>query len=125
MVTVAKSFDAPIKLVFPRNIFAEGAYEFSMLGLGDIVIPGVFVALLLRFDRSREDARKKLRQHPGTPFFNWCYLSYVAGLVTTIAVMHTFKAAQPALLYLVPYCGSLLRFCFFLHTCCCVSDGLL
>ena len=95
MVSVAKSFDAPIKLVFPRNIFAE-EFQFSMLGLGDIVIPGFFVAMLLRFD--------KVRGHAGSPFFRWNYLAYVAGLVTTIAVMHVFKAAQPALLYLVPYC---------------------
>ena len=39
MVTVAKSFDAPIKLLFPKNIFAA-EYQHSMLGLGDIVIPG-------------------------------------------------------------------------------------
>jgi minor histocompatibility antigen H13 len=106
MVTVAKSFDAPIKLVFPRDIFATGAYEFSMLGLGDIVIPGVFVALLLRFDRSQAQQRHRHGEAAGaTPMFNWCYASYVAGLMTTIFVMHTFKAAQPALLYLVPYCG--------------------
>lgn len=40
MVTVAKSFDAPIKLLFPKNIFSGEALKFSMLGLGDIVIPG-------------------------------------------------------------------------------------
>jgi hypothetical protein len=39
MVTVAKSFDAPVKLLFPKDIFAD-VYQFSMLGLGDIVIPG-------------------------------------------------------------------------------------
>jgi len=27
---------------------------------------------------------------------------YVVGLVTTVAVMNIFKAAQPALLYIVP-----------------------
>jgi len=37
MVTVAKSFDGPIKLLFPRQLGAQGP---SMLGLGDIVIPG-------------------------------------------------------------------------------------
>lgn len=99
MVTVAKSFEAPIKLVFPRNIFAD-TYEFSMLGLGDIVIPGVFVALLLRFDY----AQAKKQRGRGTPMFDVCFAAYVAGLVTTIAVMHVFKAAQPALLYLVPFC---------------------
>ncbi len=47
----AKSFDAPIKLLFPRAL-EEGSktMPFSMLGLGDIVIPGIFVALVLRYD---------------------------------------------------------------------------
>jgi len=45
MVTVATKIDAPIKLVF------EGAGGLStMLGLGDIVIPGMFLCLCLRFD---------------------------------------------------------------------------
>jgi minor histocompatibility antigen H13 len=95
MVSVAKSFDAPIKLVFPRNIFAE-EFKFSMLGLGDIVIPGFFVAMQLRFDR--------FMKHKKTPYFSSNFVAYVLGLVTTIYVMHTFKAAQPALLYLVPFC---------------------
>ncbi|XP_044783698.1 minor histocompatibility antigen H13 isoform X7 [Bubalus bubalis] len=52
MVTVAKSFEAPIKLVFPQDLLEKGleADNFAMLGLGDIVIPGIFIALLLRFD---------------------------------------------------------------------------
>jgi len=49
MVTVAKSFDAPIKLLFPQM---DGGSP-SMLGLGDIVIPGMYIALLLHFDRVR------------------------------------------------------------------------
>ncbi|KAI1101030.1 signal peptide peptidase-domain-containing protein [Jackrogersella minutella] len=44
MVTVATKLDVPIKLVF------EGPTKASMLGLGDIVLPGIFVALCLRFD---------------------------------------------------------------------------
>lgn len=36
MVTVAKKFDAPIKLLFPRG----GESPPAMLGLGDIVVPG-------------------------------------------------------------------------------------
>ncbi|KAI3847002.1 hypothetical protein MKW92_019944 [Papaver armeniacum] len=36
MVSVAKSFDAPIKLLFPTT---DAARPYSMLGLGDIVIP--------------------------------------------------------------------------------------
>lgn len=37
MVTVAKSFDAPIKLLFPQDLIENGilsANKFAMLGLG-------------------------------------------------------------------------------------------
>ncbi|KAG6428340.1 hypothetical protein SASPL_112591 [Salvia splendens] len=90
MVSVAKSFDAPIKLLFPTS---NSARPFSMLGLGDIVIPGIFVALALRFDASRgKDSQ----------YFKSAFLGYTAGLVATIIVMNWFQAAQPALLYIVP-----------------------
>jgi minor histocompatibility antigen H13 len=45
MVTVATKLDVPIKLIF------EGPTRSSMLGLGDIVIPGMFIAICLRFDQ--------------------------------------------------------------------------
>jgi minor histocompatibility antigen H13 len=99
MVTVAKSFDAPIKLLFPKDLFAE-TLQFSMLGLGDIVIPGVFIALLLRFDAKRAANKRMFSK----TYFLTCYFAYILGLVTTVAVMHLFQAAQPALLYLVPAC---------------------
>ncbi|KAI9694363.1 MAG: hypothetical protein M1820_008963 [Bogoriella megaspora] len=53
MVTVAKELDVPIKLLFPRPA-PEGApadqTNMSMLGLGDIVLPGIMIGLALRFD---------------------------------------------------------------------------
>lgn len=94
MVSVAKNFDAPIKLLFPKQ-YPPQEKQFSMLGLGDIVIPGIFVALCLRFD-----AREKL----GTNVFEYCLGGYILGLGTTVFVMHVFEAAQPALLYIVPAC---------------------
>lgn len=98
MVTVAKNFEAPIKLVFPRDLMVQGwnAKNFAMLGLGDIVIPGIFIALLLRYDYSLK--RKN------SVYFYSTFIAYFLGLVGTIFVMHTFKHAQPALLYLVPAC---------------------
>ncbi|KAK3996486.1 signal peptide peptidase-domain-containing protein [Cladorrhinum sp. PSN332] len=44
MITVAQKLDAPIKLVF------EGPSGSSMLGLGDIVVPGMLMGIALRFD---------------------------------------------------------------------------
>ncbi|KAG6502448.1 hypothetical protein ZIOFF_034721 [Zingiber officinale] len=90
MVSVAKSFDAPIKLLFPTS---DAARPFSMLGLGDIVIPGIFVALALRFDVSRGKQAQ---------YFSSAFLGYTVGLVVTIIIMNWFQAAQPALLYIVP-----------------------
>lgn len=103
MVTVATSFDAPIKLLFPKEFATEVAKgKFSMLGLGDIVIPGIFIALLLRFDAHRANAGTSLNFPK--PFFHTNLCFYVLGLVVTVLVMYIFKAAQPALLYLVPAC---------------------
>lgn len=51
MLTVAKGIDAPIKLQFPKEwVEGDEKPKYSILGLGDIVIPGVFVSLCLRFD---------------------------------------------------------------------------
>lgn len=98
MVSVAKKFDAPIKIIFPQDFLVSGFWgkNFAMLGLGDIVIPGIFIAFLLRFDRSLNRKRNV--------YFWSCFLAYVFGLGLTIAVMSYFKHAQPALLYLVPCC---------------------
>ncbi|KAJ2702426.1 hypothetical protein FB645_004287 [Coemansia sp. IMI 203386] len=120
MVSVAKMSDVPIKVVFPKDLFpADGALKMTMLGLGDIIVPGVFLGLCLRFDRHQFLARlgyAKDKPLPAalngrrkgfafpTPYFNACMAAYVAGLATTISVMHVFKAAQPALLYLSPAC---------------------
>lgn len=99
MVTVAKSFEAPIKLMFPMDILEKGlaANNFGMLGLGDIVIPGLLIALLCRFDYTHHPKSSRVYFYTG-------FLAYILGLGTTITVMHIFKAAQPALLYLVPSC---------------------
>ena len=132
MVTVAKSFEAPIKLVFPQDLLENGLaaqvnileiketilqgktllacfiilshtlksillfQNMAMLGLGDIVIPGIFVALLLRYDQS-------LKRNSNFYFYT-TFIAYILGLCGTIVVMHVFKHAQPALLYLVPAC---------------------
>nr|XP_025035393.1 minor histocompatibility antigen H13 [Pelodiscus sinensis] len=88
MVTVAKSFEAPIKLVFPQDLLEKGleADNFAMLGLGDVVIPGIFIALLLRFDIS-------LKKNTHTYFYT-SFVAYIFGLGLTIFIMHVFKHAQ-------------------------------
>ncbi|KAJ7462293.1 peptidase A22B, signal peptide peptidase [Mycena galericulata] len=103
MVKVATSLDVPIKLLFPKSLVFSTARGFTMLGLGDIVVPGVFVALALRYDHHRAGSPPGQVGY-GKPYF-WAQMwAYGAGLVATMAVMHVFGRAQPALLYLSPAC---------------------
>lgn len=56
MVAVATQLDAPIKLTY------ETAKRSSILGLGDIVVPGIFICLALRFDLWKHYQRKITRE---------------------------------------------------------------
>merc|ERR1711957_292222 len=111
MVTVAKSIDGPIKILFPKSLIPDPTtlkIELGLLGLGDIVIPGFFLALLLRFDADNA----KVPYFPDTdihqpfpkPYFHTTLFGYFVGMAVTMFVMIYFEAAQPALLYLVPAC---------------------
>lgn len=92
------------KVMQPLVSAVEG--EFSLLGLGDIVIPGIFVAILLRFDAVQAGIKGLNGADTpfSKPFFYSNIILYAAGLGVTLYVMTVFKAAQPALLYLVPAC---------------------
>ena len=65
MVTVAKSLDVPIKLLIPRP---PGLHDdphrqaLAMLGLGDVVLPGIMIALALRFDLYLSYLKKQTRR---------------------------------------------------------------
>lgn len=53
MITVATSLEVPIKLVFPRPArpdAPDARTSHAMLGLGDVVLPGMMIGLALRFD---------------------------------------------------------------------------
>ncbi|KAL5507195.1 hypothetical protein ACEPAH_6651 [Sanghuangporus vaninii] len=103
MVKVATSLDAPIKILWPKSHVFSVARGFTMLGLGDIVIPGMFVSTALRYDLSKS-THKDPRQPFAKPYFRAAITAYATGLATTMIVLHTFGAAQPALLYLSPAC---------------------
>ncbi|ODV95227.1 hypothetical protein PACTADRAFT_2932 [Pachysolen tannophilus NRRL Y-2460] len=116
MVTVAKGIDIPVKLLIPNLPLPELDSEtslsslklpMSMLGLGDIVVPGVFISLCLRFDLWRfHNFNKDLEFHHLQPFpkpyFITSLIGYIFGLVTTMGALHVSQQGQPALLYLCP-----------------------
>ncbi len=110
MLTVARNVDGPIKLLVPREYTEDGSLKFSMLGLGDIIIPGIYMALCLRFDimrwiqhKTHSIENKELTvadlqkgaciTESSKAFFHASILGYVFGLVATIFVMTMFNAA--------------------------------
>ena len=116
MLTVAKSIDAPIKLLFPKDWSTEPP-QFSLLGLGDIVLPGIFISMCLRFDvvrsfadKAEQDPQKayarliKCASSASQRYFKGAMAGYLIGILMTVAVMIIFDHGQPALLYLVPCC---------------------
>jgi minor histocompatibility antigen H13 len=100
MVKVATSLDVPIKLLWPKSLAFSADRGFTMLGngilvvtsatllislgLGDVVVPGIFIALALRFDHHRAGAKTG---RFAKPYFHASLAAYVAGLVTTMTVM--------------------------------------
>lgn len=67
--------------------------QFSLLGFGDILVPGLLVAYCHGFDLLT--TRSRLYFFTGTMF-------YGVGLVLTFIALYLMRTPQPALLYLVP-----------------------
>lgn len=116
MVTVAQNLDGPIKILFPRSLVPNtdtGKIDLSLVGLGDIVIPGLFLSLLIRFDAKNANIAPfppQIYDSFPKPYFHFTFLAYIVGMISTLLIMIKFQSAQPALLYLVPAClgGSLI-----------------
>lgn len=103
----APKLSLPGKLVFP-SMHNNG--HFSMLGLGDIVMPGLLLCFVLRYDAYKK--AQLLSAEAGVPppsnlgkisYFHCSLIGYFLGLLTATVSSEVFKAAQPALLYLVPF----------------------
>lgn len=103
----APKLSLPGKLVFPSM---HNTGHFSMLGLGDIVMPGLLLCFVLRYDAYKK--AQLLSAEAGVPppsnlnkisYFHCSLIGYFLGLLTATVSSEIFKAAQPALLYLVPF----------------------
>ncbi|XP_042198617.1 signal peptide peptidase-like 2 isoform X2 [Callorhinchus milii] len=74
---------------------------FSLLGFGDVLIPGMLVAYCHRFDIQVQTSRI---------YFVACTIAYGVGLLVTFVALALMQTGQPALLYLVP-CTLLTSIC--------------
>ncbi|KAG6788316.1 hypothetical protein POTOM_004380 [Populus tomentosa] len=85
----------PMLLKIPRLFDPWGGY--SIIGFGDILLPGLLIAFSLRYDWS---ANKSLR----AGYFPWAMLGNGAGLLITYVALNLMDGhGQPALLYIVPF----------------------
>ncbi|GCB76454.1 hypothetical protein scyTo_0016560 [Scyliorhinus torazame] len=95
----------PGKLVFPSST----GTHFSMLGIGDIVMPGLLLCFVLRYDNYKKISNSEAIP-PNVPgrmqkvsYFHCTLIGYFIGLLTATVASRIHRAAQPALLYLVPF----------------------
>ncbi|KAK6920116.1 PA domain [Dillenia turbinata] len=85
----------PMLLKIPRMFDPWGGY--SIIGFGDILLPGLLVAFSLRYDWL---ANRKL----GAGYFLWAMIAYGLGLLVTYVALNMMDGhGQPALLYIVPF----------------------
>ncbi|KAK6117051.1 hypothetical protein DH2020_049194 [Rehmannia glutinosa] len=85
----------PMLLKIPRLFDPWGGY--SIIGFGDILLPGLLVAFSLRYDWL---ANKSLR----AGYFLWAMFAYGFGLLITYVALNLMDGhGQPALLYIVPF----------------------
>lgn len=103
MVTVAKSISLPLKLLFPY--FDDKELKFSILGLGDIIVPGLFLSLCLKYDVDNcilSINRPKTLEDFRLPLYYISLGLYIFGIVMTYTAMSVFNHPQPALVFIVP-----------------------
>jgi len=99
MMTVATKVEAPVKFLYtaPPTVSGEPrSYPFSVLGLGDVVVPGLFVRFMSKIDSALQPQKFS--------YFGAATFAYAAGLSLCFGVNEMTHAGQPALLYLDPAC---------------------
>ena len=83
MVEVATSMDLPNKLIMPKLLAIEG--RSSMLGLGDIVIPGFYLTFLSNLDKAL-----KVKDNA---YFNAGMIAYTISFMQCAAVIVIYDSA--------------------------------
>ena len=102
MMTVAKGIDLPIKILFPH-----GSGQFAMLGLGDIIIPGMMASMCIRCDLINafkigkekaikdgvkgDEVNKYIEKEMETYYFHQSLIGYFLGMLGTYAALSVFN----------------------------------
>ena len=95
MMTVATKVEAPVKFIYPAPLSdIPREYPFSVLGLGDIVVPGLFVRFMNEIDGVLQPSR--------ISYLNVSTVAYTVALLVCFIVNYMTNSGQPALFYLDP-----------------------
>ena len=89
----------PMLLILPKLADYRGGLV--LLGLGDVVLPGLLLSLGARLDAARAILRPS-QYNIFNGYFLPLILSYAIGLLIANLMVYASNKAQPALLYLVP-----------------------
>jgi len=99
-----------VKIDAPVALMVESSSHGTMLGIGDVAIPGMFIALAMRYDQYMYFSRGGRSNKFPKSFFWASIIAYVVGLVLASFVASHFNNPQPALLYICPACTLALIF---------------
>jgi hypothetical protein len=91
MIYVATHVDLPMKLECPYFSLFPVPHYCSLIGLGDLVLPGLVIVFARRIDSIE-----------GSPYFKVSLAAYTLALLACGAVLVIFKSGQPALMYISP-----------------------
>ena len=92
MTKVAMQIEGPVKLII--NLDGRGN---SVLGLGDLVIPGIFISICSRFDAFIKKVTGKR-----SPYWFIAMVFYAIAMAVTDIVCYISQRGQPALLFITP-----------------------
>lgn len=101
MPDISGSNQVPLMLSHGKNM------QFTLIGLGDIVLPGLLICFCLRLDDAKGISKR-------SGYFAVVMLGYCIGLTVCEIIVGTMHWAQPAMIYLVP--GTLIPFIWKAHS---------
>ena len=98
MVKAATSLNIPIKIEMPIIFSQNPIKDCMLLGMGDIVLPGVIIKYCHRFD----SMKKKIDKNYRGGFYLFNIVLYVVSVILAMLMMFVFNHSQPVLFYISP-----------------------
>ena len=106
MVVAATSIQIPIKIEFPILFSNNPIKNCMLLGLGDILLPGMVIKYCRRFDLLKKKMEKKKlgqrKKKTKMNFYSFNLLLYFISVVLAMIMMFVFDHGQPVLFYISP-----------------------